>query len=259
MVFRFRSTGHRHRSHRHTELELNLVLCGRAVYVIDGRRYDVERGTLVWLFPRQEHFLLSQSPDFSMWVVVWHTSLVRRVCTADVSRPLRAQMPKFDFCGRVGATRTARLQKLMQETQTAQDAADNGRLNVLLGHVLLAAWDEYGARREIPPGRLLHPAVARVVGLLQETNAALPMGEMARQAGLSAQRLNRVFRAETGVSLVAYRNRQRLRCFLELCGGATRPKLLDAALAAGFGSYAQFHRVFTHEMGCGPRRYDFAF
>jgi AraC-like DNA-binding protein len=31
--------------------------------------------------------------------------------------------------------------------------------------------------------------------------------------------------------------------------------LLDACLRAGFGSYAQCHRVFRHSLGCSPRSY----
>ncbi|HXU64750.1 MAG TPA: helix-turn-helix domain-containing protein, partial [Polyangia bacterium] len=51
-----------------------------------------------------------------------------------------------------------------------------------------------------------------------------------------------------------YRNRLRLDRFWLLVDGG-RPSLLEAALAAGFGSYAQFHRVFRAQRHVTPREY----
>jgi AraC-like DNA-binding protein len=62
------------------------------------------------------------------------------------------------------------------------------------------------------------------------------------------------FRRQVGVSLVDYRHRIRVERFLGLVerdGG----NLLEAALDAGFGSYAQFHRVFRHLLGVTPKEY----
>jgi transcriptional regulator GlxA family with amidase domain len=57
---------------------------------------------------------------------------------------------------------------------------------------------------------------------------------------------------EMGASLVEYRNRLRLRGFFDQVeGGETN--LIRAALAAGFGSYAQFHRVYRQLVGGTPR------
>jgi AraC-like DNA-binding protein len=61
------------------------------------------------------------------------------------------------------------------------------------------------------------------------------------------------FRREVGASLVDYRNRLRIEKFLELA--VRSGNLLQAALDAGFGSYAQFSRVFRQQMGVSPRGY----
>mgnify|MGYP000601510242 CR=1 FL=1 len=256
-AFYHRCTGRRHVSHRHAELEVNLALTGTATYVIDNKRFDLEPGTLLWLFPRQDHFLLDQSADFTMWIAVWRSRLLRRACTAPDTRPLRAQRPDFDFCRRIGQARVTRLELLFREASVAEKAGDAGRANVLLAYALLAAWDAHAAQEEILPGLDLHPAVERAVRLLRDRSETLGSGELARHAGLSVSRLNRLFRRQTGVSLVAYRNRLRMNRFLDLYAGGARPKMLSAALEAGFGSYAQFHRVFRRMMGCSPRQYDF--
>jgi AraC-like DNA-binding protein len=49
-----------------------------------------------------------------------------------------------------------------------------------------------------------------------------------------------------------FRNQQRLQRFLRLYGTGRRTTALAAALEAGFGSYAQFYRVFRQQAGRSP-------
>jgi AraC-like DNA-binding protein len=78
--------------------------------------------------------------------------------------------------------------------------------------------------------------------------------EMATRLDISLGRLTRVFKTTMGMSLVEYRNRLRLdRLDVLVEQGGTN--LLEAALSAGFGSYAQFHRVFRALRGMTPREY----
>jgi len=76
--------------------------------------------------------------------------------------------------------------------------------------------------------------------------------ELARRFRVSSGHLARTFKAEVGYSLVEYRNRLRLeRFFAAMQAGET--SLQEAALRAGFGSYAQFHRVHRQMTGLAPR------
>jgi transcriptional regulator GlxA family with amidase domain len=83
---------------------------------------------------------------------------------------------------------------------------------------------------------------------------ALGGKELAAELDVSLGRLTRAFKAEMGVSLGEYRNRIRLDRFTVLLDTGER-NLLQAALAAGFGSYAQFHRVFRAFRHLTPRDY----
>jgi AraC-like DNA-binding protein len=97
------------------------------------------------------------------------------------------------------------------------------------------------------------PVVHRVLEALGE-QPKVSAQRLARDLGISSGHLARLFRTEMGISLVEYRNRLRIERFLSLAdrsGG----NLLDAALEAGFGSYAQFHRVFRKLVGTTPREY----
>jgi AraC-like DNA-binding protein len=111
---------------------------------------------------------------------------------------------------------------------------------------------------DAPPGESSlpspkHPKVVSVVKLLA-TQPSLEATELGKALGMSPSRLARVFKGEMGMSLVEYRNRIRLERFFALVdrGG---DNLLSAALDSGFGSYAQFHRVFRAVVGQSPRDY----
>jgi AraC-like DNA-binding protein len=98
-----------------------------------------------------------------------------------------------------------------------------------------------------------HRAVHATVTMLAK-DPSLGGKQIAGELGISVSRLARVFKRDMGMSLVEYRNRLRLDRFWVLVDGG-RPSLLEAALAAGFGSYAQFHRVFRAQRQVTPREY----
>ncbi|HVZ88468.1 MAG TPA: AraC family transcriptional regulator [Polyangia bacterium] len=89
---------------------------------------------------------------------------------------------------------------------------------------------------------------------LLDRDPGLSRTALADQVERDPDALSHAFRRELGLTLVAYRNRLRLRHFFELMA-AGRKTLLDACLEAGFGSYPQFHRVFVAETGRTPRDY----
>jgi AraC-like DNA-binding protein len=98
-----------------------------------------------------------------------------------------------------------------------------------------------------------HPLALRAVRLLAK-DPTLTGKEIAERLDISLSRLARVFKSEMGMSLVEYRNRLRIERFTAIVG-AGHANLLEAALAAGFGSYAQFHRVWRAFRGATPREY----
>jgi AraC-like DNA-binding protein len=123
----------------------------------------------------------------------------------------------------------------------------------LLGTVLDLTHGQPGQGRGGSRTSAGHPLVRQTVRLLAK-DPALGGKDLASALDISLSRLARVFKIEMGMSLVEYRNRLRLERFQVLLD-AGGENLLAAALAAGFGSYAQFHRVFRALRGTTPRAY----
>ena len=97
------------------------------------------------------------------------------------------------------------------------------------------------------PTRLVRRALAAL-----EKDCDLRGQDLAREFGVSPGHFARVFKTELGVSLVEYRNRLRLRRFFRNIEQG-ESNLIQAVQAAGFGSYAQFHRVYRQLLGGTPR------
>lgn len=97
------------------------------------------------------------------------------------------------------------------------------------------------------------PLIERALAALDADPTAT--GEQLAEAlGVSAGHLARSFKREIGLSLVEYRHRVRLERFFSQLDASEAPvNLLDAAIGAGFGSYAQFHRVYRKFLGATPR------
>jgi AraC-like DNA-binding protein len=247
------ATRARYASHHHDELEVNLVLTGRAAYLMRDERIPLIPGSMIWLFPRQEHVLIDRSPDFSMWVVVFKPKLVDRHTRHPLRRILRSADPGEIFCRQIDPRAVAHLD--CAYAGGVREGADLELRNTALAYALVASWQAYQFSQEPVPRTGVHPAVARAARLISESADPLPLGPLARRAGLSPARLSRLFKRQTGVSLTAYRQKKCLERFLRLYDTGARFSLTEAALQAGFGSYPQFHRVFRRVMGRSPAAY----
>ena len=125
-------------------------------------------------------------------------------------------------------------------------------LNAGLRHILLASWrfqqGRSGTNREVR----LHPAVRKAIDWIdRETD--LNGNLIYKHCGVSESYLSRIFHKQVGVPLSRYRNSVRLGRFWEMYRNKENANMMEAAFSAGFGSYAQFFRVFREAYGNGPR------
>jgi AraC-like DNA-binding protein len=251
-AWHYRNLGAAHKRHHHAELELNLVTRGHGTYLLGSRRYQIRRGDLLWLFPAQEHLLIEQTADFEMWIGVFKRRVIKRTATDVKTRVLLQTEPSGEFCRRLAEKDVGRLEDILIELADASDQLS--LLNAGLSYSLLYAWRCFERASDVPV-RDVHPAVERAARLLRDSPESLSLEKLAHQAGLSATRLSRLFKEQTGSALVDFRNRQRVERFLHIYGTGQRVTMLDAALEAGFGSYPQFHRVFKRMMGHSPMQF----
>lgn len=237
--------------HTHPELELNVVRRGRARYLVGDRRYDLGPRSLLWLFPQQEHTLLDYSDDFSMWVLLFRPGLVAGLDAAiDERGTLAADDPPGDFCRVVTSAVARDLERRLQECLAQHDDLDLS--NAGLAFVLPWCWRAFREAAGLLPGEVVHPAVERAAGILRRESLSLE--ELAARVALTPSHLSRLFKRQCGTSITAFRAQSCLERFFAIYGDGQRRTTLDAALAAGFGSYPQCHRVCLELTGRSPRQ-----
>ncbi len=263
------------KSHHHVELELNLVVRGTISYVLGERRFTFARRTLLWLFPSQEHQLVDRSSDAENYVAVFKHRLIARSCrsaayeglkrdTADVDGVLHTVLPleSFDLVRKT-------MDSLMEAAPDADvlnreagfgvnsdfryDHKDPDGLNAGLHHLLLLCWRCQRAGKPLDGAVALHSAVRKALDSISKGNEKQTLGALAQRCGASEAHLSRMFTRQIGVSVSRYRNSVRLARFMEYIRQPEKRTITEAVYAAGFGSYAQFHRVFTQAYGRGPR------
>ncbi|MBC8101886.1 MAG: helix-turn-helix transcriptional regulator [Cytophagales bacterium] len=253
-----------HRIHRHDEIEFNLVVEGTASYLLsDGadsasaRRQEIRPGTLIWLFPAQDHVLLQKSADFSMWILVASPGLCSRACTTESALPLTRSGSPPRITAQFSEQRSAHLRSVLHTLSQGWTHSDTAWLNTGIAYALLTAWRLYQDSQEDSTGTPVHPAVHRAAHLLRTETEPMPLEILSCRVGLSPARLSRLFAAQTGQSITEFRNCRRMDRFLERFdrtadAGQPTPSLLEMALEVGFGSYAQFYRVFREQFGYAP-------
>jgi AraC-like DNA-binding protein len=263
------------KSHRHVELEVCLVVRGAITYVTDGHRFTFGLRSLLWFFPSQEHQLIDCTPDAMFYVALFKPSLISRSCTIRQYEGLkRSRYPKGSILHTRLEPETYDL--IRKNMDSLQDGAlapeilnrefgfgvspgytfqhdDPDGLNAGLHHLLLLCWRGQATGSALYPAVALHPAVRRAIKLLSEDKFDGEADSLAPACGVSEPYLSRIFHREIGVPLNRYRNTLRLSKFWEIYRRNEKRTFMEAAFAAGFGSYAQFYKIFQQAYGIGPR------
>jgi AraC-like DNA-binding protein len=240
------------RLHSHRELELNVVFRGTGTYYIQGQQYSISPGNVLWLFSGQPHVLADFSADLQMWVVVFRTPFVRQMSQPDWTQDLTKRDPGTVYVRGLNRMAFDRLEHLCR-CLAATAADDHAYFNACLGCLLREAWESTRSGHPLAVGGKVHPAVERVVRRLKSGPLNEPLAALAREAGLSYSRLGYLFHEQMGETLGDYRKRLRVQRFQYLAASHPNRTLLDCALEAGFGSYAQAHRVIREGTGMSPR------
>jgi AraC-like DNA-binding protein len=249
--------GHRFRSeerHSHDELELHLIERGHAVFMLPDRKLEATAGTLLWIPPGHEHLLFDVSADLRRWLLLVRKRVAQRVLpSAAYARAVR-----HEHVVRLAPRQLNTLRSTWGEQSVGMRKLDDmlaviGLVNAGIAYALARAHVVSDASGTQERATAFHPAVVKALSALRSSPPpSLP--ELASLARTSEAHLSKLFSTQVGVSITEFRNRLRLQRFFELYGEGRDKTLLTAALDAGFGSYAQFHRVFKVQMGHAPGR-----
>jgi AraC-like DNA-binding protein len=245
-VWYFTATSTRFPIHTQDELEFNLIVRGSARLRVEGQDQDLLPGMLVWLPAGPAHGLVSVSSDFVAWVASFRGDLVEDLRSHDAGLAVDGEVRTMWLGSRdFDAISRECFDLLLHPRESAS-------FNDGLARLLLLAW---GAPEGVPLERRVHPFVTRAARLLSAPDGPSTTPALARRVGMHRNDLVPLFREQLGVSLVHFRNHERVQRFVRIYSASLQRNALCASLDAGFQSYPQFFREFRLVTGWTPSQH----
>jgi len=231
------AVGGRRPRHFHAEPEINLLIRGSATFGVGAQTTTVSEGELLAFPPGQDHVLISGSPDLFLYAIGLNAAYAADVLSGEQGTivPLHVRLGAAD---------------LAVVTRQASDIVDRAGVDQL-GAELWSRVHWLSARSAPQTRPAPHVLTRRALRSLAGA-PELGLEGLAQTLRAHPTDISRYFHRDVGVTLVRYRTRLRLLHVIELVDSG-RYDLMEAASAAGFGSYSQCHRSFQSELGCAPR------
>ena len=227
--------------HFHAEPELNLVTAGTGTFGSGKAVIGVGPGDLLWWLPGQDHELIEASPDFDLFVVGLAPDLSDRVLGFDREGCRRGPTVVRMAAGDLSSFR-AQCEAMNREAPAVSSPAVESHLGDW--------WRRAHAARASLHDK--HVLTRRAIGSLSD-RPDLGRAVLAAEFQASPSEMSRTFSRDMGITLAGFRGRVRILKFVHAVDQGE--SMLSSALAAGFGSYSQCHRVFSGTLGCSPREF----
>ncbi len=239
-------------SHRHSEIELNLIETGTVVYLFGGNRYVFQAGQLVAFWGAMPHQLVEASDPVRYYCV-----------TVPLALLLRWELPRL-FMQRLldgllvlSPEDDTRLEQMLfrrwfhdlQRPTTDYEPLVLLELQACLGRLALGALSEaqtVGA----PAGK----AERMAQFIARHYDQDLTIEQIARAVNLHPNYAMSLFRKTYQVSLLDYLTQHRLAHAQRLLA-TTSATIVEVALEAGFTSVSRFYDVFRAICGRSPGEY----
>lgn len=245
-------------SHRHNDLELNLVERGTMIYVFSGQRMTVQAGQLVLFWAAVPHQLIEIAPDsFVRWLTLPLAWFVRQCFPQRLAQPLLAGAPVLADAQPID---TLLLQQWhadlpgVTDTKTMTDETRQVVLLELEARLRRLATTSRRARAPSSQTPTHHKAESMARWVAEHFTDDIKIADIAGAAALHPNYAMNLFRKTFGVSLIDYLTQHRVAHAQQLLL-TTELGVLEVAMRAGFGSSSQFYEAFKRVCGVSPRKY----
>ncbi|MBE1491480.1 AraC family transcriptional regulator [Plantactinospora soyae] len=240
------------RPHAHEEFFIALTEEGIATPTYRGDTHVIGPGDLIALNPEEAH--AGGSPTESSWT---YRALYPG---PDLMRRIAAEFPGYrrrgpEFGGDVvrDPKVAARLRRFHQLSEPPDSSVLERETQLVEALVLLVARHAVPPQTPRPPGQERRAVRLSKEYLREHLDENVTLEALARNAGLSAFHLCRVFRAAVGMTPHAYQTQSRVRHAKSLLRAGL--PITEVAAQAGFYDQAHLNRHFKRVVGLPPGRY----
>jgi AraC-like DNA-binding protein len=246
--------------HQHNDVEINYLERGRYTYLHGGTMVEVVPQAILVFWAGRPHQVVAVEPHSHLWgislplpwVLDWRlpTRFIRRLLNGDVMRP-RDSAPQ----------RTLPFMIPQWLEDLSADTAET-RTTMLLE---IEGWlRRVAAGLEDEPGEDTHhdadaPESVRKVKdmaryISEHYKEPISVQRVARMVQLHPNYAVRLFRKQTGSTLIDFITRQRL-AHAQMMLATTDASVLDVGFESGFGSASRFYAAFKSAFSMSPSDY----
>ncbi len=227
---------------------LAFAFTGEANYQVDGRRFSVKQGDLVWFRPAEVHSAGSSSDD------PW------RFCSVGFrlsDRSGSGMQRVLSFPNQLRVPNPFQVSALMEELfheWTSKRIAYMLRCRSIVEEVLffvIRALDHDEQQLSVPHVFRMHK-MARLIE--QHPEKAFTVGELAAKTRLSAPYFRRLFKQVTGYTPIQYQHRVKINRAKDLLLSG-ECNVSEAAFQLGFDNVYYFSRLFKRVAHVNPSEY----
>jgi AraC-like DNA-binding protein len=251
--------------HWHDSFEINYVLEGEGLFVIENREFLFQPGQVHVINGISRHMLYAHK-DGLIFNVHFHPALLYdasfRALQHVAEQPFSTAVQRFKPILPIDNVRTEHVIGILRDIEAEHNAAANGWELIVKGLILQIVGllvrhfispdlpDQETIRRQDMLMRLT-PALRMIELRLGEPPS---LEELAEAVMLSPSHFSALFRQATGTSPVAYRNTRRIAIAqqLLLCSDDSIAQIVEKS---GFATVQQFNLLFSRLVGCTPSAY----
>ena len=223
------------KSHWHEFFELEYIVSGSGVYLIDGQRYPIAPGMLFWMSPVNFHRVEAERAQ------VFNIMFSEHICEPSyLSRLLAA-----DTCAlSVPPADAHYLEQLMEQLVRSQED------KLLSSHLLSCILAKLG--EHVAPREAAEPSLSEAtLYAIKNFRSAPSLEQAASAAGFSPAYFSERFKKQHGIGYKEYVNglqfdyAKKLLLFTDMT-------VLEISVECGFGEYSNFVRRFKARFGVTP-------
>jgi AraC-like DNA-binding protein len=241
--------------HHHDFYEIYLFLSGNVQYIIDGRKYDLMEGDLVFIQPNQLHqpVFLDNTTPYKRYVLWLKKSYFHEPSAESINNPANDT-----FLCNMTATETNAIIALLnllineQKHDPASYDCESAKICGATIQTLLALFRRLRKKNEKPRAFHFNDTLLQVMNYIDShINEAITLDELSGISYLSKFHLARKFKEEMGISIYQYCIKKRLILARNLMDNGI--PITKAYQKCGFNDYSNFYRAYRKEYGIPPR------
>ena len=252
--------------HWHKEIEMTLILRGKAEYKIDFTTYQVKEGDIVIISPESLHAINKISGYQMEWTtIIFSLDLLKSHltdgCSLNYISPLLNKSYKLPVIINAESSGYEKIYSIIKNiifTYDKKDIAYELELKSMLFSLFANLYKYNYVHKENTHNELtdyIQNKMKTVLNYVQENfNRDMSIEEIAKLCNFSEYHFMRFFKKHMNMTCVEYVNNVRLEKAVELFEQGNT-SILEVSLSVGFHNLSYFHRAFKNKYGMTPRSF----